>query len=124
MNAYEIVESIAAACLHDKWPQIERLAADDRFKQLSEYDQSKLLYLTIFHYVNNETFAELLERSADLEFYPQVSLEELAFELLEEGVFGEIDSNLWSYINYEKLAMDMQINGYVETRIGVFYYQD
>lgn len=52
-------------------------------------------------------------------FYPDMTLTELAEELVNEGAFGEIPDRISSYINYEAIGRDLGYDNYVETYWGV-----
>jgi antirestriction protein len=42
----------------------------------------------------------------------EVEIEDYVDELLDEGVFGDIPTNLRSYIDYERLGRDLLIDSY------------
>jgi len=86
---------------------------------LDDDEVVKLIYGIVTGYFGEipETKNEL----DDIEFYPNMTLEELAEELIDEGVFGECAEKLKSYIDFEKLANDLRIDGYDEVEgLGVF----
>ena len=56
------------------------------------------------------------------EYYPRMTLEDVAEELVDDGVFGDIPETIKHYIDYEKLGRDLCLDGYVETPKGVFRY--
>jgi|SRR5210317_1042664 antirestriction protein len=56
----------------------------------------------------------------DILFYPDMSLEELAEEFVNEGVFGNIPDSIRSYIDFKAIARDLVHDGYTETDEGVF----
>jgi antirestriction protein len=55
-------------------------------------------------------------------FYPDVDLVQLAQQLVDEGIFGEVPTSLVNYIDYEQIAKDLECDGYVETSVGVIVY--
>ena len=68
---------------------------------------------------------ELLENKDDIICYSDCdSMEDVARCYVEEtGQLGEVPTNLQSYINYEALGRDMEIEGnYLVTSHGVFEY--
>jgi len=74
-----------------------------------EDDLYKLLYLTC---ELGYEFEDAINRIDDVEFYQDMRVEEVAEELVEEGVLGEISDFLKFYIDYKKLARDLEIDGY------------
>jgi len=40
-------------------------------------------------------------------------MEDWAYEMVEEGLFGEINERIINYIDYEKLARDISMDGYI-----------
>jgi len=91
----------------------------EELEQLNEYDQQRVIYLLENVGINRE---EALAQYEDVSFYPDKSLEEVADEFVEEGLFGEIPERLQYYIDTEKIARDLDIDGYHETKKGVFHY--
>jgi len=65
---------------------------------------------------------DALEKYEDVEYYPSMKLEDVAYELVEEGVFGSISETIKCYIDYKKLGRDLSLDGFVETSKGVFRY--
>lgn len=45
------------------------------------------------------------------------SLIELAEEFVDEGLFGDIPDSIKAYIDYEKIARDLEIDGYVAVEV-------
>jgi len=91
----------------------------EQLEELDEYDQEKVFYL-----LDNSGYTreEALEKHEDVTFYKGMTLEDVAEELVEEGIFGDLSDNIKGYIDYEKLARDLSIDGYCETDKGVFWY--
>ncbi len=59
----------------------------------------------------------------DITIYEVDSLKELAYQFVDEGLFGEIPANIACYINYDAMARDLGCD-YTETTIngqGVVY---
>jgi antirestriction protein len=92
----------------------------EQLDKLDEYEQEKVFYLMdTIGYDREET----LEHYEDVTYYQDMTLDDVAYELVEEGVFGELTDSIKSYLDYEKLARDLRIDGYYETDKGVFWYQ-
>ncbi len=94
------------------------LELEKELSSLDKDDLAKVNYLLS----RGCTIEEALRRYEDVIFYPGMTLEDVAYELVAEGVFGNVSERLLSYIDYEKLAQDLSIDGYEETEEGVFYY--
>lgn len=52
-------------------------------------------------------------------FYPEMTLKDVAEELVSEGMFGEIPEPIMFYLDYEAIARDLGFSGYTETDDGV-----
>lgn len=60
-----------------------------------------------------------IAESGDVQFYDSMTLEELAEEFVEEGLFST--ETLLRYIDFEKLGRDLSFDGYTETDAGVLF---
>ena len=65
----------------------------------------------------NETGGNLMEtiekvKDSDI-YYFEGNMEDWAYEMVEEGLFGEINERIINYIDYEKLARDISMDGYI-----------
>lgn len=89
-------------------------------EKLDEYDQEKIFYLLD---CIGLTRKNALDTYDEVTFYPDMTLEDVAEELVEEGIFGQLSDTIKSYFDYEKLANDLSIDGYYETDKGTFWYQ-
>ncbi len=60
----------------------------------------------------------------DIDIYPDMNLSDLAYQFVDEGLFGEIPSHLAHYIDYDAIARDLG-HDYTETSIGgdLFVYR-
>ncbi|WP_277057567.1 antirestriction protein ArdA [Trichlorobacter lovleyi] len=127
----------------DLWKQVEEMLDDDEewaihdyeapfsiseyedLDQLNEvaeleeeYDLPRLAYLVDQGY----DLDQALEKYEDVTFYRGMSLEDVAVSLVEDGIFGTIPDNILCYFDFEKLARDLDIDGYDEQDAGVFCY--
>lgn len=55
-------------------------------------------------------------------FYENYKLEDLAQDYVEE-VLNKSTEWLANYIDYEKLAQDLEVDGYIQTHYGVIYLE-
>jgi len=63
-----------------------------------------------------------LDNFDDVTFYSDMTLEDVAAELVDDGCFGTIPDSLKNYIDYEAIARDLSFDSYCETTDGVFHY--
>ena len=54
-------------------------------------------------------------------FYKDMTLEDVAEELVSEGCFGYIPDSIAIYIDYAAIARDLECDSYFETKQGVIY---
>ena len=53
------------------------------------------------------------------QYYPEMTLIDVAEELVESGAFGEIPESIMFYIDYAAIVRDLGFDGYVEVTDGV-----
>lgn len=85
------------------------------------YDEYEDLVLTAIlegHGVSFEEALEIFENDAYL-FHEVESFDELIYMFIDEGMFGEIPSNIVAYLDYDKIARDLRYDGYVLTSVGI-----
>jgi antirestriction protein len=89
-------------------------------EQLELYDQSKALFL--FETIGL-SYQEALDNYEDVTFYKGMNLKQVAEDMVDVGLFGEVPKSLAAYIDYEQIAIDLDHDGcYWETDEGVFEY--
>ncbi len=59
-----------------------------------------------------------IEECEDMFFYPDMTMEELAEQMVDEGLFGEVSDSLVRYIDFESLASELEYD-YTETSRGI-----
>lgn len=74
----------------------------DSLKDMNELDR-------VYHRIDD----------GDIIFYEDMTLEEVAEEMVEDGCYGNVDDNLKYYIDYGLMARDLRCDGYTETEYGV-----
>lgn len=65
------------------------------------------------------TIEEAIERMEDCEIYENVSYEDLAYQFIEDGLFGTIPESISAYIDYEKIGRDLSYD-YTEYNGDIF----
>ena len=67
---------------------------------------------------------ELLENADDILCYSDCdSMEDVAYDCVEQGYFGEIPERIQMYLDYSAIGRDLEINGnFLVTSHGVFEY--
>lgn len=85
---------------------------------LSEYDVKRVVWLA-----GERDLETALDNYEDVTFYEGQRLKDVAYELVEDGCFGDIPETIASYIDYDAIAAALEHDGYEETSEGVFHYQ-
>ena len=65
---------------------------------------------------------EIIENLDDYDFYPKMTLEDLAYQFVDDGLFGSVSKQLENYIDYEAIARDLGFD-YIETDKGIIRVQ-
>lgn len=87
----------------------------EALEKLDEYDLEKIEAILE---VEGGDFMEILESLDNYEYYSGVTLEELAWEFVEDMGLPEVALN---YFDIEKFARDLSYDNYTETTNGVLY---
>lgn len=93
----------------------------EQYEDLDEYDQKAVQAIMEANGCDLEDALGIFH-DGNYCFYPSCdSLEDLAYEMVEEGLFGNLKDmgNLVNYIDYERLGRDLGFDGYAETKYGV-----
>ncbi len=91
----------------------------EQFEELDEQDLKKVKFLEW----QGETTEQALELYNLVDVYEDMSFEDLAYELVENGCFGTIPDNaLSSYIDYEAIGRDLSFD-YTELDGDLFFNQ-
>lgn len=90
-------------------------------ERLTDLDECELEALKAYlDAVDNDLDAALdCIEGGDYCFYPNMDIEDVAAELVEEGYFGEIPKSIAYYIDYEAIARDLSIDNYYDASNGV-----
>lgn len=105
-----------------EYDNLDRLnEAATALENLDDYEKTTLIAIMESEDSRIDEALEMLNAERYV-FYPDVDLEELAEQFVDEGIFGEISGNLVQYIDYERIAKDLSFEGYVETSVGVIIY--
>lgn len=116
---------------------------------MTDYESGFGIYDYVGEYVNIETLNEYAERLEDIrdddlflailedqndlddalnvyeneryQWYKGMTMEGVAREFVDEGFYGDVSEELKYYIDYEKLAINLDHDGYTEYDGGVLY---
>ena len=90
----------------------------ENLEELNEHDQEKVIYL-----INCIGYKrpDALERFEDVIYYQGMTLEEVAEEIVEDGMLGKLSDTVKGYLDFEKIARDLSFDGYHETTKGTFW---
>lgn len=91
----------------------------ERLSDLNDHDLARAGYLVS----NGHDLSDALDSYEGVNFYPMQTLKDVAEQLVDDGLFGDIPKSLVNYIDYDAIARDMQHDGYEETAEGVFEYR-
>lgn len=89
----------------------------EELADMNEYDLARVEYLAEARDIDTA-----LSDYEDVSFYEGMTLKQVAMELVDEGVFGDVPETIANYIDYEAIARDLSFDGYEETARGVFHY--
>lgn len=89
------------------------------WEYLSLSDEDKLKVNFLYEYLSYD-IEEALRVYDNVTFYGNMTLKEVAEELVDEGIFGDVSDKLKYYIDFEELAKDLERDDYYETPDGVF----
>ena len=95
----------------------------DELNEVAELDEEsdlpRLAYLVNQGY--NLDFA--LEHYEDVIFYSGMYLEDVAEELVNNGLFSTVPEKIMPYIDFRMVALELDVDGYSESSDGVYYYE-
>lgn len=91
----------------------------EELESLDDYDLEKLEAILE---IDGGNLENALENMDDYIFYANMSLEDFASEMIEEGMFGDIPDSIINYIDISAIARDLDYDGYTETDNGVIYH--
>jgi len=99
---------------YDSITDLNNLAAE--LQGMDEDDVIKALFL-----VNEQGYAfkDAISKVRDVDYYPGMTLKDLAEEFVNEGLFGEIPEKIQGYVDYDAIARDLGFD-YSETKEGCF----
>lgn len=128
----------------DLWEQVQEILGEDEEHAIHDYEapfsineyaslnELNAIAGQIDNDYDMERFAFLVSEGYDFDFafqnyedvtcYRNMKLEEVAEEMVEEGLFGDIADNIKCYIDYERIARDLSFDGYTQTDNSVFCY--
>jgi len=96
----------------NEYADIQKLI--DRNEELNQLTEFDIKLLSAYVSETGETFENTLEKVKDSDiYYFEGNMEDWAYEMVEEGLFGEINERIINYIDYEKLARDISMDGYI-----------
>lgn len=79
------------------------------YSKLDEYEKVGVRFL-----INQEScsFEEALKEKDNMTIYEADSYRDLAYEFVEEGLFGDVPKHLENYIDYDAIARDLEMDYY------------
>ena len=86
---------------------------------LGDIDENDYELIAAYLEAVSNDLSEAIENAPDCVLYGADSLVDLAYEFVEEGLFGDIPESIANYIDYEAIARDLGYDSYYETSYGV-----
>ena len=115
----EDAEFLIADAMNFTFDEIELNDAIFEYVKMDAYDRKRVEFLVN---MMGYDMSEAVSKFQDVIFYECRNLVEVAEELVDEGCYGDISESIINYIDYEKIAADLEISGeYYETDEGVFF---
>jgi antirestriction protein len=99
---------------YDSLTDLNKMAAE--LEDMDNEDVKKALFL-----VNEQgySFEDAIRKMDDVDYYPNMTLKDMAEQFVDEGMFGVIPDKIQGYIDYEAIARDLRFD-YAETPDGCF----
>ena len=97
--------------------QLEELVA--AWNAMDDYSKDKVRAATEGYGAHE--VVEIFTKIDEIEFWKDMTLEDVAEELVDEGCFGTIPDSIRDYVDYKAIARDLNIDGYCETDYGTVY---
>ena len=95
---------------------------NDKAALLVDLEERDLKIVSHLMRNNGYAFEEAITKKEEVIFYEKMSLEDVAYEFAEEGLFGDISPTLFNYVDFKALGEALLYDGYYEEYEGVFYY--
>lgn len=87
---------------------------------MNDYEELVLTAIIEAHGISVGEAMEIIN-SHEYMFYEVNNYDEFIDTLIDDGIFGEIPSNLVNYLDYDKLARDLTYDGYIMTSVGIIH---
>lgn len=90
----------------------------EQLDDLSTYELRVLKAICEAHTSNLREALDIVSDETYL-FYEVEDMNEFVEVLIDEGCFGDIPSNVRNYLDYSKIARDLEFDGFTLTSVGV-----
>ena len=90
----------------------------NEYEALDEWEQKVVQALMI---AENMSLKEAIDAKDDAIFYERQTLEDVVYDLVDEGYFGDVNESIRPYIDYEAIGRDLRQDGYTEISEGDFW---
>lgn len=88
-------------------------------EELADLDDDDIKVINAIIEATGDDLEYAIEHKDDSIYYRDMTMEDVAAELVEEGLFGEIPESIRDYIDYEAIARDLEIDSYYKVDGGV-----
>lgn len=119
VNDYEWTTDFQLFEVHEMDDYFELNERLNTIEDLEEYEQHEIAAaMEAFGYEFEEAYDK--QQRGYFSFYPNMDLEDVAYELVTECYFTKDTSKIFeTYFDYEAFARDLGFDGYCETKYGV-----
>lgn len=129
-DVYQIIEKFGDYIITDYECELGHIRLNKNFhldslnelvkeiNELAPYEKRELAAILEAGYNDLDDAFITFENKA-YSFYPEMTMADVAEELVSEGLFGSVSDMLMPYIDYEAIAQDLTIEGYAEVADGV-----
>ena len=93
----------------------------EEFEDLRDEEKDAIAYLLEYGGYDDKQTA--LDNRDEVIIYYDTNLADVAEQLVDDGIFGEIPESIQNYIDYEKIANDLLHDGYTEIDGNVYEHK-
>ncbi len=95
---------------------------NDLAKQFDNMDEQEIKKVNYLINYQGEDMKKALDHHEDVYLYENMDYKDLAYEQVDEGLFGEVPEHLANYLDYDAIARDLEYD-YVEIDGDLYYSQ-
>lgn len=101
-----------------EYPSLSDIQCMIDFSSLDEDNQLKVSFLQSGGYCAD--LGDCIRKVDEVNFYKGQTLSDVAYDLVEDGCFGDVGDGLKGYIDYDAIGRDLGFDNYTEESEGVY----